>query len=198
MLNDNTTLPDNLQGLIRELTSEYAVPLGEIYEAPFLALKIGDNNEDQLKNNQIIAEFTPSIFNVTLKKEIVAICVVQIKLNNSDNFIYTVNYNLSDAKQFKDCYELLQMNKFGLLVATNKYHDFLLFETDFDADFKPSNILVGAREKATTDSRELFMEVAYALRSQAKDSKHYAQILQEMAPYDKMFYASMSIDAQKE
>ena len=198
MLNDNTTLPNNLQGLIKELSTNYAVPLGEVYEAPFLALKIADTNEEILKNSDIVAEFRPAIFNVTIHDEVVAICIVQIRLNQSDNFIYTVNYNLSDAKQFKDCYELLQMKKFGLLVTTNTYHDFLLFDANFEAEYKLANILVGAREKATTDSREFFMEVAHALRSQAKDSKDFYQILEEMAPENKMFYASMKIDAQKE
>ena len=42
------------------------------------------------------------------------------------------------------------------------------------------------------------MIVAHALRSQAKDAKNYYQILEEMAPSDKMFYASMKIDAKTE
>lgn len=198
MLNKNSTLPENLQGLIKELTTEYAVPLGEVYNAPFLALKIPDNNQERLEKNEIIASFRPAIFNVEFNGENIAICIVEIMLNQSDNFIYTANYNLSDAKQFKDCYELLQMKKFGLLVTTTKYHDFLLFDVNFEGDTNLTNVLVGAREKATTDSREEFMLVSHALRSQAKDSKHYYQILEEMAPSDKMFYASMKIDAEKE
>lgn len=198
MLNQNTTLPENLQGLIKELTTEYAVPLGELYNAPFLALKIPDNNQERLEKNEIIASFRPAIFNVEFNGENIAICIVEIKLNQSDNFIYTANYNLSDAKQFKDCYELLQMKKFGLLVATTNYHDFLLFDVNFESDANLTNILVAAREKATTNSREDFMVVSHALRSQARDSKHYYQILEEMAPSDKMFYASMKIDAEKE
>lgn len=198
MLNDNTTLPENLQGLIKELTTEYAVPLGKVYNAPFLALKIPDNNQERLANNEIVASFRPAIFNVEFNGENIAICIVEIQLNQSDNFIYTANYNLSDAKQFQDCYELLQMQKFGLLVTTSHYHDFLLFDANFEGETKLTNVLVGAREKATTDSREDFMLVSYALRSQAKDSKHYYQILEEMAPADKMFYASMKINAEKE
>ena len=118
MLNKNSTLPENLQGLIKELTTEYAVPLGEIYNAPFLALKIPDSNQERLQKNEIVASFRPAIFNVEFNGENIAICIVEIKLNQSDNFIYTLNYNLSDAKQFKDCYELLHIMTFYFLMQT--------------------------------------------------------------------------------
>jgi len=198
MLRENQALPENLQGLIKELNYTTAIPLGEINEAPFIAIKIPDANENTLKEAAITCEFRPLIFNIEYEEYVVALCAVQFRLNNSDDFIYTTFYNLQDDKQFKDCFDLLAMQKYGLLVATNSYHDFLLFDAKFEADFSPRAIAKGAREKATEYPTEIYATMVHAIRSQAKNDKELYAALDMLAPYDKMYYASMKMHAQKD
>ena len=197
MINSNETLPDNIKKLLPELSLSQAVPLGSINDSQFVLLKISEANEQSLENNEIACEMKPSIFNVKFKDETIAICFVQFRLNKSNVHIYTTSYNLKDEKQFKDCFELLNMQEYGLLVASINAHEFLKFDTPFDVPFNPQNILVGAKERATDYAPGDYLEVTYALQAQAATPAELWDVLNTMAPLDKNWYASVEMNAQK-
>lgn len=59
MTNSNDTLPENLKGLVSNLSTRQAMPLGMISEIPFLALKIAPENEPSFLENPVVYS-TPS------------------------------------------------------------------------------------------------------------------------------------------
>lgn len=197
MINSNETLPDNIKQLLPELSLTQAIPLGSINDSPFVLLKISEVNEQSLGKNEIACEMKPSIFNVKFKDETIAICFVQFRLNKSNEHIYTTSYNLRDERQFEDCFELLNMHDYGLLVASKNVHEFLKFDTTFKASFNPQNILIGARDRATDYTPGDFLEITHALQSQAATPAKLWKVFDTMAPFDQQWYASMEMNAQK-
>ncbi len=197
MINANNTLPDNIKQLLPNLSLTQAIPLGQINDVPFILVKISEANEGSLEHNEISCEMKPSIFNVKFKGENIAICFVQFRLNKSNTHIYTTSYNLQDEKQFKDCFELLNMEEYGLLVASVNAHEFLKFGTPFDIPFNPQNILVGAKERATDYVPGDYLEITYALQAQAANSADLWDIFNTMAPLNKNWYASMEMNSEK-
>ena len=121
MSNPNDTLPDNLKGLVENLSTRQAIPLGTMYDIPFLAVKIPAEKESFIQDNPITCEIKPSVFNVDFHGETVAVCFIQVRLNGLDEYIYTATYDLTVDKQFSDCYALLNMRKKDSVAASEQY-----------------------------------------------------------------------------
>ena len=197
MNNTNETLPDNIKRLIPSLSLSQAIPLGDIEGIPFILLKVSEENAPLIKAGEITCEVKPSIFNIKFKEETIAICFVQFRLNKSAAHIYTATYNLIDERQYKDCSELLLMQSYGLLIASGNVHEILKFDAQFEAPFNPINIIAGAKERATDYVPGDFLEVTYALQSQAATPAELWNVFDTMAPFDKNWYASMRMNAEK-
>ena len=197
MLQENSALPQNLQDLSKTLSYTQAIPIGSEGKVPFLMIKLSVENEKLLAENSITCEFKPSIFNIAYKDENIALCIVQFRLNGSDKHIYTVSYDLKNDKHYSDCSKLLEMDKYALLLVTDNGHDFVQFEANFEADFKPVAMLHGARELGTNYEPGLFMEVAHGLSSQGQTPAELWSFLDKMAPFDKSWYSAMQLGATK-
>ena len=196
MSNPNDTLPDNLKGLVENLSTRQAIPLGTMYDIPFLAVKIPAEKESFIQDNPITCEIKPSVFNVDFHGETVAVCFIQVRLNGLDEYIYTATYDLTVDKQFSDCYALLNMRKYGLFIASENLHDFLVFDAPFEAAFDPRNIIFGAKERSSDYSPELFRVVAHALYTQCENDTELWKHFETIAPFDKQWYARMQMDLQ--
>ena len=197
MLQMNELLPKNLQEIIPTLSLSQAVPLGNEKDVPFLMIKLSAGNEAIIAEGGISCEFKASIFNVGFNGENVALCFVQFRLNGSDKHIYTASYDLHNEKHYNDCFDLLEMKKYGLLIVTDNAHDFIEFKPVFKADFKPQAMLHGAKELATDYEPGLYMEVAHALSSQGQTPAELWKFLEKMAPFEKSWYGSMQLGATK-
>ena len=195
MLESNDRLPKNIKEMLPTLSYTQAVPLGSENGTPFLMIKLSKGNEEALGEGGIACEFRASIFNINFKNENVALCFVQFRLNGSDKHIYTVNYDLHNEKHYSDCSDLLAMNKYTLLIATDEAHDFIEFTPVFKADFNPQAMIHGAKTLASNYEPGLFMEVAHAITSQASTPAGLWKILEEMAPFSKSWYGAMQLGA---
>jgi hypothetical protein len=193
----NTILPQNLQDLIANLSYVQAVPLGTKQGIPFIALKVTEGNEKLLQDNAVTCEFKPSVFNVDYKGHTVALCIVQFRLNGSDRHIYTASYDLHNDKQYSDCHDLLAMTQYGLLVATEKVHTFLQFDTNFVGTFNPRQVLNEARSHATDYDPLLCSEVSYGLTMQADTPAGLWAYLEKSAPALHRWYARMQLQSEK-
>jgi hypothetical protein len=194
MTNPNDTLPENLKGLISNLSTRQAMPLGMVSGIPFLALKIDAENEAYFLENPVVCELKPTVFNIDHNDVTVAICFVQVRLNSRDEHIYTVIYDLNDEKQYNDCRALLNMRKYGLFIASDNVHDFLAFETPFEADFDPRDVVAVAKAKSTEYTPEQFSSVAHALYTQCENDVELWNRFHELAPLQKQWYARMRMD----
>ena len=197
MLNSNDTLPKNLQELNQKLAVGQAVPIGNEGLMPFLMVKLPASEVPLLAENKITCEFKPSIFNIGYKDENVALCIVQFRLNGSSQLVYTASYDLKNDKHYRDVSLLLAMDKYALLVVSDEGHDFLQFEANFEADFKPLAMLDGARTLGSDYEPGLFLEVSHAITSQAATPAQLWSVLDEMAPFDKSWYGAMQMGATK-
>jgi hypothetical protein len=196
-MNANTELPQNLQDLIANLSTVQAVPLNTQQGIPFLIVKIPKEHPELLEDNAVTCEFKPSIFNIVYKDDTIALCIVQFRLNGSDSHIYTATYDLNNDKQFSDCHALLAMRQYGLLVASETHHAFLQFDTRFDGEFDPQEILSAAREKATDYAPVLFSEIAYGLTMQANSPAALWDYFESVTPFKHQWYAAMAMQAEK-
>ena len=197
MLSPNSALPQNLQDLVPTLPMSQALPIGSNNGVPFLMIKLAAANEAQIAEGGIASEFRASIFNVTFQGENVGLCFVQFRLNGSDKHIFTAMYDLNNEKHYEDCYDLLAMEKYGLLIVTDSAHDFIQFQPQFKADFKPQAMLHGAKMLCTDYKPGLFLEVSYALTSQGQTPAELWTFLEKMAPFEKSWYGSMQLGATK-
>jgi hypothetical protein len=194
MRNPNDSLPENLKGLISNLSTRQAMPLGTVSEIPFLALKIAPENEAYFLENPVVCELKPSVFNIDHDDVTVAVCFVQVRLNSRDDHIYTVIYDLNNEKQYGDCSALLNMRKYGLFIASDSVHDFLAFEAPFEAAFDPRDVIAEAKAKSTAYTPEEFNTVAHALYSQCENDAALWNRFHELAPLEKQWYARMRMD----
>ena len=197
MLQANEALPKNLQDLAAKISGTQALPLGSENGVPFLMIKLGAENEATLAEGGVSAEFRASIFNVTYKDENVALCFVQFRLNGSDKHIFTASYDLHNEKHYNDCFDLLAMEKYVLLIVTENAHTFLEFKPVFKADFNPQAMIHGAKELATDYEPGLFLEVSHAITSQGATQADLWKFLEEMAPFEKSWYGAMQMGASK-
>ena len=195
MLEMNERLPENLREMLPTLSLTQAVPLGSENGTPFLMVKLSSGNEAIIEEGGIACEFRASIFNVGFKDENVALCFVQFRLNASDKHIYTVSYDLNNEKHYKDCFDLLEMKKYALLIATDQAHDFIEFTPAFEAEFQPTAMIHGAKELASNYDPGLFMEVAHAISSQGETPAALWKFLEQMAPFEKSWYGAMQLGA---
>ena len=197
MLQMNELLPKNLQEMIPTLSLTQAIPLGNEKGVPFLMIKLSVGNEAIIEEGGISCEFKASIFNVGFQGENIALCFVQFRLNGSEKHIYTASYDLHNEKHYNDCFDLLEMKKYGLLIVTDNAHDFIEFKPVFKADFRPQAMLHGAKELASDYEPGLFMEVAHALSSQGQTPAELWTFLEKMAPFEKSWYGSMQLGSTK-
>jgi hypothetical protein len=198
MAQTNDTLPQNLTHLIANLTTRQAVPLGTMQDIPFLALKIPASSEALLTDGDIFCEMKPSIFNIDHGSETLAICIVQIKLNGLDAYTYSAAYDLTNDKHYSDCHALLNMRKYGLFIASENLHDFLVFDTPFDAFFDPRDVLAEARENATETNAEAFGAAVNALFGLKEDETALWHHLNEIVPFDNRWYLRTRMEFKKQ
>lgn len=191
----NDTLPDNLKELVGYLSTEQAMPLGTMSGIPFLALRIAAGDEALLRDNAIVCELKPSILNIDHDNETIAVCFVQIRLNNSDEHIYTAVYDLRNDKQYGDCHALLNMRQYGLFIATDTLHDFQVFDTEFDAPFDPRDVIAEARNQSTASDPGTFYAVVQALCGHTDKAELWRQF-HAIAPADKQWYGRMQMRLQ--
>ncbi len=196
MRNDNNDLQDNLKALVGNLSLQMAVPLGSMSGLPFLAVKVLKEYEDLIEEGKVRCEMKPSVLNIDFGEETIALCFVQIRLNADDNLIYTVSYDLNIEKHYNDCIELLNMKKYGLLIASDTIHDFMAFDNTFEADFDPRAVAIYAKEQASDYSPELFAEASYAISSQANTRRELWDFLDEITPFDKRWYVRMTMNKE--
>lgn len=197
MIQPNENLPRNLQELIANLSHVQAIPLGATKGIPFIAVKLPAGNEEILEKGGITCEFKPSIFNIGYRGHTVALCIVQFRLNGSDAHIYTASYDLGNDKQYSDCFDLLRMTQYGLLVATDSVHDFLQFDVNFEGTFNPQQVLRTTRDQATAYDPLLFSEVSYGLTMQAQSSAALWAYFEQIAPALHRWYASFQLQSEK-
>ncbi len=193
-MNTNEDLPENLKGLTEVLSGEQAMPIGMISGLPFLAVKIPE--EEIVSEGALSCELKASILNIDYQDETVGLCFVQLRLNGQDHLIYTATYDLNNPKQYADCYELLNMKKYGLFLATDETHDFLAFDSDFKADFDPRSVVAYAQKESSDYGAELSIEFAYGIRSQADSARNFWDYLDLLGPYDKEWYGRMKINKE--
>ena len=196
MANKNETLPDNLKGLISQLSTHQAMPLGSMSGYPFLAVRIPADQEQLITDGEITCEMKPSVFNIDFDETTIALCFVQIRLNKRNDLIYTAYYNLADERQYNDCHELLNMRNYGICVASENIHDFLSFDAAFEADFDPRNIIAGAKANATEYSPDLTRQIAQIFFTQAATSAELWEQFNTMAPFEKKWYARMRMESK--
>jgi hypothetical protein len=175
-----------------------AIPLGTTQGIPLMAINLSTQFDSYLADNAITCEFKPSIFNITYQGENIAICFVQFRLNNSDKHIFTASYDLKNDKQYGDCYDLLAMKQYGLLVMTDNGHDFLQFDVDFEGDFNPHAMIHGARELGSKYDPKVFSEVSFGLSTQGGTPTDLWHFLAQTAPIEKKWYGAMQLGATKE
>jgi len=166
-VNTNDTLPENLQNLLQNLSTNQAIPLGEMDNTPMLAVKIGKEYEHFIKDGGLASEMKASILNVEFNDNVIALCFIQVRLNQSDEMIYTAVYDLNFPKQYDDCSSLLNMKNYGLFVASEEIHEFISFTTDFEAKFEPRAVLQYAKDESKNYSSEMFYEISHGLSAQA-------------------------------
>ena len=179
--------------MVDALSIEQAVPLGDMEGTPVLAVKIADENESFIKEGGLMCELKASVFNIDFGEDTIALCFAQVRLNKSPNMIYTAAYDLNIEKQYEDCYSLLNMKKYGLLVATSKVHEFIAFENTFEAEFDPRTVIKHAKETASSYTHDKYVEVSYALKSQARSAADLWTYLNQLAPFEKSWYARMNM-----
>ena len=189
----NETLPENLRKMVEALSLEQAVPLGDMEGTPILAVKIADENEHLIKEGGLMCELKASVFNIDFGEDTIALCFAQVRLNKSPDMIYTASYDLNVEKQFEDCYSLLNMKKYGLLVSSSNIHEFIGFENKFEAEFEPRTVLNHAKKTANDYSHEKYVEASYALKSQARSAADLWTYLNQLAPFEKSWYARMNM-----
>lgn len=190
MPNDNSTLPDNLQQLIQTLNRRQAVPLGTLQEIPFLALKLANAHEALLQGD-IHCDIKPTFCNIDHKDETLALCFVQLRLNGRGDLIYTTVYDLTNEKHFHDCYALMQITPYGLLIASEHEHDFQVFETPFDAPFSPREVLTQTRDNTTAPNAEAFGMAANALYRTKEHDAELWEYFESIAPLEQQWYVRM-------
>ena len=196
MAQTNETLPPNLTTLIANLTTRQAVPLGTLQDIPFLALKIPVSREPMLTGGEIFCEMKPSIFNIDHGDETLAICILQIRLNGLDAYTYSAAYDLTNDKHYSDCHALLNMRKYGLLIASDNLHDFLVFDTPFDAFFDPRDVLAEARENASPTNAEAFGAAVTAIFELREDDAALWHHLNEIVPFENRWYLRTRMEFQ--
>lgn len=197
MANSNETLPDNLKELVKKISTQQAIPIGTMSELPFLAIKLEEENKDLISKGGIVCEIKPSILNIDFGEETIAICFVQLRLNGDDKFIYTTAYDLNISKQYDDCYALLNMKKYGLLIACDDIHDFIALDSKFEADFDPRMVLEHAKAETSKYEPALFAEIYYGINSQVNSKKALWDYLESLAPFEEKWYGRMKINKEQ-
>lgn len=197
MTHANTTLHPNLQNLIAKLSHVQAVPLGTMKHVPYVILKPSNVDENFLVDAGFTCEIKPSIFNVSYKEQSVAICIVQFRLNGSEDHVFTASYNLKDDRQLSDCSDLLGMEQYSLMIATDRVHSIRHVKMNFTGTFDPKAVLNVARRNATDYDPTLFAEVSHVLTKQGGSPAGLWTYLEETAPARQQWYAQLQLQAEK-
>ncbi|MEA3374201.1 MAG: hypothetical protein U9Q62_11010 [Campylobacterota bacterium] len=193
MPNSNDTLPDNLKSLLSHLSTAQAMPLGVMSDIPFLAIKIPD---EALFQESITSELKAAVLNIDFDNSTLAVCFVQFRLNGAREYTYTAIYDLSNAKQYNDCHTLLNMEKHGLLIATENSHDFMAFNTNFEAEFNPRDIIALAKTRATEYKPEEFAGIIHAFNTQVNSETNLWDELGRIAPLEQQWYVRIRMGLQ--
>ena len=192
----NDTLPQNMQDMIKSLSRGLAIPIGKMEDTPMLAVKVDVEDEQHIKDADFTSEFKASILNIEFGSEVFAMAYIQVRLNRRSDKVYTVTFDLNIQKQYDDCFELLNMQKYGLLVASDNIYEFISFNPKFEANFVPVQVLAGAKTKSTSYSPDKLLEISHALRSQVREDHDLWDYLNQLTPLDKSWYGYMKMGKQ--
>ena len=194
MLDNNTDLPQKFQNLFKNMQVSQAVPLGsDNNNIPYVGIKVSQEDMTFIDEQSISAEFKPTILNVDIDDFTVAILFVQFKLNNLDNFIFTLTYDLKNDKHLTDASMLLKMQSYNLIIATETEHKILSFTTEFEADFEPIEILASARANATSYEFQLFHQLTHFLSTSHNSPSELWKHFDEIAPLERSWYARLQM-----
>ena len=196
MKQSNEGLPQQINELLGHMQSGQAVPLSDVDGVPYVAVKISPETVEELLENEVRCEMKPSFMNINFNGEVVALVFIQLRLNEDDSLIYTLTYDINEDKHLKDCYSILNMLNYGLLIATDNEHDFIQLDVNFVAEFDPRKILEYTLEKATDYKKEDFNQVLYAFTSQVVGSHKLWEMLADVAPFEKQWYAAMDMNTE--
>jgi len=194
MLDNNSSLPEKFQALFKNMEPLQAVPLGaDNNNIPYIGMKVSVDDMAFIDENEITAEFKPTILNIDIEDKTVAILFVQFKLNNLDNFIFTLSYDLKNDKHLVDASGLLRMDNYTLIIATDDEHKILSFTTDFKEEFNPLEVLASARANATEYDLQLFHQLGQFISSYQKTPRDLWKHFDEIAPLERSWYARLQM-----
>lgn len=195
MRNPNESLTEKLKAVIGGLVSTQAVALGKLSDIPFLSVKIPDD-KDAMLDATVLSDMRPAIFNIDFSDETIAICFIRFTLNKNPDFTYTAIFDLNNEMQYNNCHELLAMQRYGLLIASNNVHDFLAFESDFNAEFHPQEMIADARENATSYTQKEFGQVIQAFYDNVRAESELWNRIEPMTPIEHRWYARVKLELQ--
>lgn len=193
MANNNTDLPEKLQSLFELLTPLQGVPIGTNEDVPYILLKVNEEDMAYIEANDITAEFKPSIINVALDEQVIAILFVQIKLAGIERLIFTLTYDVTNEKHYVDAHALLKMKQYSLIIGTQNTHKILAFTPEFDASFDPIEILASARNNATEYNLELFHQLSQFIITSHENKKALWDHFNEIASIENKWYAHLKM-----
>jgi hypothetical protein len=194
MANSNTELPENFKHLIDALEIGTAVPLANIQNMPFLGLKLPNDDQDMLKNGEIISQFKPTLLNIDYEEQTYAILILQVILNGSEDYIYNTFYDLNNEQQFTNALEILKLSDYGLFIFTDEVHDFIPFNTKTDINFDPCVIATATKKNASEYQAETCHAIVTALFSSQTNNSELLKFFEEIAPKEKEWYARLTMN----
>lgn len=190
MRRDNSELPQNVKALIENMNPMLAIPIGYVQNIPFVGVHLHDKDESTL-DESIVCDLSASFLNIDVQDEVVAMAVVQFRLNDRKNLSYVAMYNLLDETQFEDCQAVFASDQFGVMLASNHVHDFVAFSLGFSANFDPLESMKFAKEQASEYDESLYFGVMQAFVKQYPDAATMSENLIQLAPVEKQWYAKL-------
>lgn len=195
MRRDNKELPQNVKELIENMNPMLAIPIGYIENIPFVGVHLNPKDESTL-DDSIVCDLSASFLNIDVDDQVIAMAVVQFRLNDRKNLSYVAMYNLLDKAQFEDCKAVFSSDRFGVMLASPSVHDFVAFTLGFEANFDPLESMAFAKEQATPYDEALYFGVMQALVKQYPDAATMSDNLAQLAPIEKQWYTKLRFASQ--
>jgi len=190
MVTKNTELSATLQKSIDNFTDYQAYALGVNQDTPFFALKLPQSFVPHL-DEPLCCEFKPSMLNITYQGQTFALCIVQFRLNGSDDLICSINLDLMQDKEYEIARALLKMQEYDVLLVTDELHRAMEFKANFVGTFNPIVVLEETLQRADSDDRAIGQEVCFGISSQFKSASEMWYSFERIAPAHHRWYAKM-------
>lgn len=171
-----------------------AVPLGDKDGVPLLLVKVPQEYLEIFEKDAIAVEMNPAIFQVDYQASTLGLCFIQIRLNHSDEHIYTVRFDLSNPRQFDDAQALLGSEKYAVLVASDSAHEIVTVALDLQGLFNPKEVLAYTRSQLDSDVQDKVDAVTYAITQEASSIAGLWEHFEDVASIDKQWYSRIVIE----